>query len=133
MVTKSTDGGATWTDLPPDGGYGNTLAQTLGNGCGYAATQGAFTGPTNNDAQTPWATYRSPLSPASDGKTVRIRWRFTTDPGAEFEGFYLDTISVTSVRLTGACTPVPASGPKAPVVPAGHRSRGTRVVPPRSP
>ncbi len=133
VVEISSDSGATWADLPPDGGYGNTLAQTLGNGCNYPATQGAFTGPTNNDALTPWVQYRSPLSPAYDGKTVRIRWRFTSDPGAEYEGFYLDTISVTSVRLPGACTPAPASAPEAPITPAAHRPRGTHVVPPRTP
>ncbi|HEV2063755.1 MAG TPA: S8 family serine peptidase [Thermoanaerobaculia bacterium] len=135
VVEISSDGGATWVNLPPDAGYGtgNTLALTEGNGCNYPATQGAFTGPTANDALTPWTTYQSALSPAYDGKTVRIRWRFTSDPGAEFEGFYVDTISVTSVRLPGACTAVVASAPKAPVVPAGHRSHSTRVVPPRTP
>lgn len=135
VVEISSDGGATWANLPPDAGYGpgNTLALTQGNGCNYPATQGAFTGPTANDALTPWATYQSALSPAYDGKTVRIRWRFTSDPGAEYEGFYVDTISLTNVRLPGACTSVVASAPKAPLVPAAHRSHSTKVVSPRTP
>lgn len=135
VVEISADGGATWTSLPPDAGYGtgNALSQTKGNGCGYPATRGAFTGPTNNDALTPWAQYGTNLSPVYDAMTVRIRWRFTSDPGAEFEGFYLDTISVSNVRLPGACMPVLPSAPPAPIVPAKPRSDPTRVVAPRSP
>jgi hypothetical protein len=132
VVEISADGGVTWTNLPPDAGYPNKLSQTEGNGCNYPATQGAFTGPTANDALTPWTTYQSALSPAYDGKTARIRWRFTSDPGAEFEGFYVDTIAVTNVHLPGACTAALASAPKAPIVP-NHRSHNTRVVPPRTP
>jgi hypothetical protein len=135
VVEISTDQGATWANLPPDAGYGkgNSLAQTQGNGCGYPATQDAFTGPPQNDALTPWALYQTTLSPAYDGRTVRVRWRFTSDPGAEFEGFYLDTISVSSVRLPGACTVVPASAPAAPVVPVRRRSHTARTLRPRTP
>ncbi|MGH9399403.1 MAG: hypothetical protein ACRD00_03480, partial [Thermoanaerobaculia bacterium] len=133
IVEISSDGGATWTGLPPAAGYGSSLSQTQGNGCNDPATQNAFNGPANNDALTPWTTYQSGLSPAFDGRTVRIRWRFTTDPGAEYEGFYLDTISVTNVRLPGACTPVITVGPQAPKTAARPRSRATRTVPPRSP
>jgi hypothetical protein len=39
------------------------------------------------------------------GDTVQFRWRFTSDPGAEFGGFYLDDIAITNVRLPNACTP----------------------------
>ena len=87
----------------------------------------------NNDALTPWTQYSSNLSPAYDGKTVRIRWRFTSDPGAEFEGFYLDTSSVTNVRLAGLCTPLTPSQGEAPVVPARARSHTPPRVPPRTP
>ncbi|MBL8111241.1 MAG: IPT/TIG domain-containing protein, partial [Acidobacteria bacterium] len=41
-----------------------------------------------------------------DNKTVQIRWRFTTDGGAEFDGFFLDTIAVTNAKGPGPCTPV---------------------------
>lgn len=135
VVEISSDGGVTWANLPPDTGYGtgNSLAQTEGNGCNYPNTQGAFTGPSDNSALTAWTSYHSTLSPAYDGKTVRIRWHFTSDPAAEFEGFYLDTISVTNVHLPGACVAILASAPKAPVVPATHDSRDTRVVAPRGP
>jgi PKD repeat protein len=108
VVEISTDNGATWTNLPPDGGYPDSLAQTRNppiNACGYPASQGAFTGPSGNAALTPWADFRSSLS-AHAGRTVRIRWRFTTDPGVQFDGFFLDDISVTNVKLPGACAAV---------------------------
>lgn len=116
VVEISTDGGGTWTDLPPTtpAGYPGTLAETTDdpvNACRYPKTHGAFTGPVDNSVLTPWAEYRTTLSPAYDGKTVRIRWRFTSDPGAEFEGFYLDAISVTNVRVPESCTPVANNPP----------------------
>jgi len=135
VVEISVNGGATWTSLPPDAGYGagNSLSQTQGNGCGYPATEAAFTGPPQNDALTAWTLYQTTLSPVYDGRTVRVRWRFTSDPGAEFEGFYLDTISVSNVRLPGLCTPVPASAPAAPVARPRSRSHATRTLSPRKP
>ncbi len=108
VVEISTDGGANWSNLAPDGGYPTTLAQTQNppvNACGYSSTQGAFTGPQTNGALTPWTASTSDLS-AFAGQSVRIRWRLTTDPGAAFEGFYLDTISITNVALPGDCQPV---------------------------
>jgi hypothetical protein len=40
------------------------------------------------------------------GDTIQFRWRFTSDPGAEFKGFYLDDIAVTNIRLRNVCTTV---------------------------
>ena len=45
----STDGGTTWNDLPPTGGYPSSFAQTTSppvNACGYVASHGAFNGVT---------------------------------------------------------------------------------------
>lgn len=108
VVEISDDGGLTWNDLPPSGGYPSTLAQTDNppvNQCGYPATRGAFTGPAGNAALTSWTEYTSDLS-AYAGKTVRIRWHFTSDPASEYDGFFLDTISITDVALPGDCVPV---------------------------
>jgi hypothetical protein len=118
VVEISTDGGSTWADLPPTtpAGYPSTFAQTTSNpvnACGYPRTHGAFNGPADNSALTAWTTYQTNLSPAYDGKTVRVRWRFSSDPGAEFDGFYLDAISVTNVRVPGSCTPAPNNPPTA--------------------
>jgi len=138
VVEISTDGGSTWRDLPPAGGYPATLSETGNppiNRCGYPATQGAFTGPSGNAGLTEWTEYKSSLSSFA-GQTVRIRWRFTTDPGAEFEGFFLDTISITNVKLPGSCVavairPVPqfsiTPGAPVPGTPVQFRDESTNV------
>lgn len=110
VIEASTDGGGTWAVLAPVGGYPTTLSQTGTppiNACAYPSTQGAFSGPSGNAALTAWTAYTVNLSPAYDNQTVRIRWRFSTDEGAEYQGFYLDTLAVTNVFLPGACTPPP--------------------------
>jgi PKD repeat protein len=109
IVEISSDNGTSWQPLPPAGGYGATLRQTLNppvNACGYPSTTAAFTGPASQ-VMTPWREYSSSLA-AYAGHTVRIRWRLTTDPGVAFEGFFLDTITVTNVRLPEACLSVDA-------------------------
>ncbi|TDR40440.1 immune inhibitor A peptidase M6 [Tahibacter aquaticus] len=108
MVTEiSTDDGLTWSDLPPDGGYPNTLAATQGNGCGYPATHGAFTGvttaasnadPNNGSAAAVFKPFTRDLS-AYAGQNVRLRWRLSTDGGAEFSGAFVDEIDLNGNAL----------------------------------
>ncbi len=104
VVEVSTDGGRSWTDLPPNGGYPGDFSQTepTGSGpvnaCGYPATQGAFSG----DSGGAFQSFQSDLSSLA-GETVRFRWRFSSDPGMEMEGFYLDAISVTQAGVPSAC------------------------------
>lgn len=113
IVEISDDDGATWAALPPAGGYPATLAQTQGesgdqapaNSCGDLKTTPAFTGPLDNPGLTPWTEYKSSLASFA-GRTVKIRWRFTSDPGKEFEGFYLDDIAITNAKLATSCTPL---------------------------
>jgi hypothetical protein len=113
IVEISDNDGATWAPLPPSAGYPGTLAQTQGengtqppaNSCGDLKTTPAFTGPSNNAGLTPWTLYSSSLASFA-GKTVKIRWRFTSDPGLEFEGFYLDDITITNAKLATACASV---------------------------
>jgi subtilase family protein len=103
VVTEiSTDGGTTWNDLPPDGGYPSDFSQTQGNGCNFPATQGAFNGvstvsnpadPGNGSTPPVFLGFGSDLS-AYAGESVRIRWRFTSDGGAEFSGFWLDEVRI---------------------------------------
>jgi hypothetical protein len=102
----STDGGANWTDLPPDGGYPSSFAQTTSppvNACGYEETHGAFSGvttassnadPNNGTATAVFKPFTTDLS-AYTGQSVIIRWRFSSDPAANFDGFYLDEVHVT--------------------------------------
>ncbi len=99
VVEISADGGASWTDLPPEGGYPGALDLTgnpPANECGYPPTQGAYTGTSSEvfeQKTTDLAAYAS--------RAVMIRWRFTSDSSVEEEGFYLD-----DVRVSG--TPPPA-------------------------
>ncbi|MBK7145787.1 MAG: S8 family serine peptidase [Xanthomonadales bacterium] len=96
VVEISTDDGATWSDLPPSGGYPGSFEATGSppiNACGYPSTRGAFSG--DNGA---FQTYASSLA-AYAGQRVRIRWRLSTDPGIELQGFHLDAIRIDSPRL----------------------------------
>jgi hypothetical protein len=102
----STDGGATWNDLPPDGGYPSSFAQTDDppiNACGYPASQGAFSGvttaasnadPGNGTATAVFKPFATDLS-AYAGQNVTIRWRFSSDPATGYAGFFLDGVHVT--------------------------------------
>lgn len=105
VVEISTDGGATWSDLPPDGGYPGALSLTEPNGtpingCGYPASQGAFTG--TNSAFQP---FTHDLSAYAD-QTILVRWNFTSDPNTTQSGFWIDDIQITSSQTAGECTMV---------------------------
>lgn len=103
VMEISTDGGTTWTDLPPDGGYPSSFRQTVdNNACGFPTTQGAFSGvstaannadPGNGTAAAVFKPFARSLS-AYAGQTVKIRWRLSTDGASEYEGAYLDDISL---------------------------------------
>jgi hypothetical protein len=67
------------------------------NACDYPSTQGAFTG-----TSTPWTQFTHNLTPYA-GQTVRIRWRLSSDPASEFEGFYLDDVAVTQAMTPSSC------------------------------
>ncbi len=109
VVEISTNGGGSWADLPPTTppGYPNTLSLTQGNACNYPPTQGAFSGPVGNLALTPWTQYQTNLAAFAGQTNVKIRWRFTTDGGAEFSGFYLDDVVISNINYPGSCTPTP--------------------------
>ncbi len=91
VMEISTDGGSTWTDLPPDGGYPSTFAQTTSppvNACGNLATHGAFTGVSvsaanNHDAGNgtslaAFLPFSKNLS-AYAGQTIKLRWVLSSD------------------------------------------------------
>ena len=100
VVEISTDGGANWADLPPSGGYPGSFSQTGNppiNACAYPASQGAYSGSSGGVFQT-----KTSSLAAYAGQTVQIRWRFSSDPGSEELGFFLD-----AVEITNATTPYP--------------------------
>ncbi len=122
--------GGDWIDVPApsnDTGAGcsatddttgwETLSCTQSppiNGCRYADSKQAFNGPlgsgtTCNDfatgAITTYAHRCHAITGLTPGDVIQFRWRFTSDPGAEYAGFYLDDIAVTNVLLPNACAP----------------------------
>ena len=102
VVEISTDGGSSWNDLPPTGGYPNDFSSTGNppvNACGYASSHGAFNGTSNGNFQA----VTHDLS-AYHGQTIQVRWSFSTDPGSEDEGFYLDELQFNNVNAPLACT-----------------------------
>lgn len=101
VMEISTDGGSTWVDLPPDGGYPSSFASTGNppyNACGYPASRGAFGGSTGGAFVT-----RTRNLSAFAGQTAHIRWRMSTDPADQRDGFYLDNIQVTQASTPGVC------------------------------
>ncbi len=101
VMEISTDGGTTWIDLPPDGGYPSSFASTGNppiNACGYPASRGAFGGTTGGGFVA-----RTRSLAAFAGQTAQIRWRMSTDPGDQREGFHLDAVQVTNASTPGAC------------------------------
>jgi hypothetical protein len=114
----STNGGATWTPLAPTGGFPSSFAQTMNppiNGCGYPASQGAFSGvstassnadPANDTATPIFKPFTTSLS-AYVGQSVMIRWVLSTDPASGYEGFSIDEIQISGAAGPGnyVCTP----------------------------
>lgn len=101
----SSDGGTTWVDLPPTGGYPTTFAQTMNppiNACGFPTTHGAFSGVStttsnadqdNDNAVAVFKPFAADLS-AYAGQTVQIRWRLSSDPASGYLGFLLDEVTI---------------------------------------
>lgn len=86
IVEASTDYGATWYQLTPEGGYSHTKAWSEGN-------------PLPND--TPcwsgthdWREEVFDLS-AYAGETIMFRFRFASDEYVGMEGWYIDDVSIT--------------------------------------
>ena len=83
------------------------------NACGYAAAANAYSGPLGSGTSCAnWATGGAvtgyahrchPIAGLSPGDTMQFRWRFASDPAAEYGGFYLDDVEVTNTRLPGTC------------------------------
>ncbi|MGB0132452.1 S8 family serine peptidase, partial [Dokdonella sp.] len=102
LLEVSTNGGGTWFDLPPDGGYpASGTITNEGNACGYPAGKTAFGGstsptPTNDAATASFQDFSASLAGFA-GQTIQVRWRLSSDGGYEVAGPFLDEI-----RLTGA-------------------------------
>ncbi len=102
VIQISTNGGASWSILTPNGGYPNALnngplCNTGGNGIPDNAP--AF----SSYGHTAWSQYQVNLS-AYAGQTVQLRWLFGTDGGVTGEGWYIDDIELTHAQMPGECS-----------------------------
>jgi hypothetical protein len=105
VVVGISEDGENFLPVTPDEGYPGSFAYTGNpplNRCQMPVTQGAFSGPQLNQELTPWALYSHSLS-AYSGKSVKIRWQFSSDPASEYEGFFLDDIKITGALLPSSC------------------------------
>lgn len=106
VVTEiSTNGGSSWSSLPPDGGYPtvfNTGSAGTINACGFPNGTGIYSGvttagsnadPNNGTATAIFKPFTINLSSFA-GQTVNIRWRLSSDPGLNFSGFFLDQVRI---------------------------------------
>ena len=98
VMEISTNNGGSWVTLVPTPAYPGNFSQTQGNACGYAPTQLAF----NGSSLGVFNSYSSALA-AYAGQTALIRWRFSSDGGAEEEGFFLDDVQVTNSSTPDSC------------------------------
>ena len=99
----SVDNGLTWTDLAPTGGYPSSGTLTsAGNACGFLVGKTGFGGstsatPNNEAAPSAFQAFNTSLASYA-GQTVRLRWRFSSDGGAEFGGAFLDQITLSGTE-----------------------------------
>ena len=104
VLEVSTNGGSSWASLAPNGGY--PAAGTItneGNACGYASGTQGFGGsssatPADETAVASFQDFSANLA-AYAGQAIKLRWRFSSDGGAEFGGAFVDEIRVSSERI----------------------------------
>jgi|GEM_PF-1475364 len=105
VVEISEDDGVTFFPVTPDENYPSSFFLTGEhpiNSCQFPSTQGCFNGPQTNDTLTEWQKYTHSLSPY-EGKEIVVRWRFSSDPASEYEGFFLDDIEFKNVYVHKPC------------------------------
>jgi hypothetical protein len=98
-----------------------TLSCGESGACGnVVGTILAFSGPSGggtscDDFSTsgtvaPYAHRCHTITGLSPNDSIRFRWRFSSNSGTGFAGFYLDDIAVTNVRLPNVCAPDTCAG-----------------------
>jgi hypothetical protein len=88
-VQVSTDGGASWTVVTPEGGYPGTMS----GGCNILAGQSGFVG-----SGASWREAIVDLS-AFAGGAIRVRFWFASDGGVRDRGWYVDDFSLEGSLL----------------------------------
>ena len=103
-VEISTNGGGSWTALTPTPPYGGTITSS-GNSCSWPTGTACYIGTSTGYPDT-WQSASIDLS-AYNGRTILLRWDFTTDSSGAGSGanpgWYVDDIQVTHVQVLGSC------------------------------
>lgn len=105
VVEISENGGNSFLPSTPKENYPSSFFLTGSppiNSCSYPSNQGCFTGPQLNDSLTEWQRFSHDLGNYL-GKEIVVRWRFSSDPAAQFEGFFLDDIEFKNVNFKSSC------------------------------
>ncbi|MCX7830654.1 MAG: immune inhibitor A, partial [Acidobacteria bacterium] len=105
VVEISDDGGRTFVPNTPSENYPSSFFLTGENpinSCQFPSTQGCFSGPQGNESLTDWRKISHNLGGYS-GKEIIIRWRFSSDPASQYEGFFLDDIEFKNVYINKSC------------------------------
>jgi len=109
VVYISTDGGANWTIISPNGGYPNSsthLAISPAYSCSYPTPSTGITGTAVFDLS------------AYANQTVMFKWHFFSDIGRVYKGWFIDNVVVTNLlsgpvnkngKITGTITLSPTS------------------------
>lgn len=119
---------STWTKLVVN--YPDALSFP-GNSCGFATSGvGTVFSRTIASPAYPAASYTGSLA-AYLGQSVKLRWRFSSDPGVTGQGWWVDDIAITNALIPGTCSggaPLPPKEPSADGGMAASRaSSGTAV------
>jgi hypothetical protein len=110
--------------------YPDSLSFT-GNACGYPNSgPGTAFSRTIPAPSYPASPYTGSLA-AYAGQSVKLRWRFTSDPNLTRAGWWVDDIVITNTLIPGICSPGAAPNPGEPsaggTMTASRASSGTGV------
>lgn len=67
------------------------------NACGYASTEPSFTG-----TDLTWQKHQLDLS-AYQGKDIKLRWNYSTNPVTNKQGWFIDDVSVSNIQTQSQC------------------------------
>ncbi len=114
-VKASVNGGQTWTLLQPEDGYTATISGDAGNPMGNEEAWGGYS-----------YGWQRVVVPLPTGPDVRVRFDFGTDisnteEGLAYAGWFIDDVSVSTIRPQDTTAPVVQAAPADLVVrPAGQ-------------
>lgn len=101
----SEDGGNSFIIDEPIEGYPSSFYLTGDppiNSCKYANNIKCFSGPEDNLSLTEWRKFTHKLNRYL-GKEIIFRWKFSSDPATEYDGFFLDDIFIKGVLIKESC------------------------------